>query len=123
MISLELAVAIHKVLIQQYGGSYGIRDQSLLESALQRPFQTFDNVDLYPDPVAKAAAIIESIVKNHPFIDGNKRTGYVLMRVLLKKEGLDIQASQDEKYAFVIQIAEGRIDFEKIQNWIQKNLR
>lgn len=70
----------------------------------------------------KAAALIESIVLNHPFIDGNKRTGYVLMRLLLLNEGLDISASQDDKYEFVISIAKGEYDYNQIINWINNKL-
>ena len=68
----------------------------------------------------KAASILESIVKNHPFIDGNKRTGYVLARLLLMSEDQDIQASQDQKYKLVISISTGEIDFEQIKEWLLK---
>ncbi len=81
MILLTGTEEIHKVLIDTFGGSHGIRDLHLLNSALSRPFQTFDSADLYPDTIHKAAALIESILINHPFIDGNKRTGYVIMRL------------------------------------------
>lgn len=92
-----------------------------MESAISRPFHTFDLKELYPTTIEKSAAIIESIVKNHPFIDGNKRTGYTLMRVMLLNDGLDIDSNEDEKYAFVIQIAsgEGELAFEQIREWIK----
>ncbi|MEP1096365.1 MAG: type II toxin-antitoxin system death-on-curing family toxin, partial [Cyclobacteriaceae bacterium] len=77
MISEREALEIHSILIERFGGSEGIRDKALLLSALNRPFQTFDGNELYPTVIDKAAAILESIIKNHPFIDGNKRTGYV----------------------------------------------
>lgn len=72
--------------------------------------------------IDQSAAIIESIVKNHPFHDGNKRTGYTLMRLHLLNNGLDINASEDEKYNFVISIASGRIDFDQIKQWIEKKI-
>ncbi len=72
MISFEEAIQIHTLLIQKFGGTNGIRDSDVLLSALARPFQTFDGVELYPTPVEKAAAILESIIANHPFLDGNK---------------------------------------------------
>ena len=122
MIDLELVISIHKLLIKEFGGSDGLRDLSVLESAIGRPYQTFDQIDLYPNTADKAAAIIESIVKNHPFIDGNKRTGYVVMRLMLMEDDLDIQATEDEKYDFVIQIADGRLDFEQIKQWIEEKL-
>ena len=84
MISVEQALGIHEMVVKQFGGSMGVRDAGGLESALARPFQTFGGEDLYPDLFSKAAAIGESIIINHPFIDGNKRTGYVLMESILK---------------------------------------
>jgi death-on-curing protein len=129
MIELEEIEQIHKTLIEFFGGSQGIRDLSALQSALARPFQTFENKDLHPTPIYKAAALIESILINHPFIDGNKRTGYVAMRSFLISNSLDIYATQDEKYEFVINIASGKIRFGEIVEWLdghtieQKNIR
>ncbi len=99
-----------------------MRDMGALESAVNRPYQTFDGEDLYKTVVEKAAALIESIVKNHPFIDGNKRTGYVSMRILLLKGQKDVQATEEEKYEFVIKIAAGEYEFDEIKEWIEKKL-
>ena len=109
MISVSEAILIQDILIEKFGGTRGIRDRGLLESALSRPFQTFDNKDLYPSVIKKAAALIESILINHPFIDGNKRIGYVLMRLFLIDNGLDIFANQDDKYDFVELIEAAKI--------------
>ncbi len=122
MITLKEALIIHELAIDKFGGGYGVRDMDLLESAIQRPNATFDRQELYPHPIDKAAAIIESIVKNHPFSDGNKRTGYILMRLILLKSKLDIEASEKEKYEFVIKIAEGKLNFDEIKYWIENNL-
>lgn len=119
MISLEFILGLHQILIKKYGGSSGVRDQAVLESAIHRPFQTFDGEDLYQTPIEKAAALLESIVKNHPFVDGNKRTGYVAMRLFLKKNSLDIKATEDEKYDFVIKVASGEMDSSAIQGWLE----
>ena len=80
MINVEEAIAIHKILITQFGGASGVRDMNGLEGALNRPYFTFEGKDLYEDGIEKASAIIESIITNHPFFDGNKRLGYVLYR-------------------------------------------
>ncbi|MGK7389402.1 MAG: type II toxin-antitoxin system death-on-curing family toxin [Candidatus Cyclobacteriaceae bacterium M2_1C_046] len=119
MISIEEVLQIHNILIERFGGSKGVRDLELLDSSISRPFNTFDQQDLYPTIIDKAAAIIESIVKNHPFVDGNKRTGYTLMRLLLLTNDVDIVASEDEKYDFVISIASGKFTFEQIKDWIE----
>ncbi|MFT6873596.1 MAG: death-on-curing protein [Roseivirga sp.] len=123
MISEKEVLEIHAILIERFGGSNGVRDMNLLNSALNRPYQTFDGKELYPTPIDKAAAIIESIVKNHPFIDGNKRTGYVLARLLLMNTQLDIYAEQEQKYQFVISISTGELSFDQIKEWLEKNTR
>ena len=122
MITVEKALAIHQLLIDEFGGPSGVRDQNALESAINRPLQTFGGQDLYPEPAEKAAAMIESIVSNHPFIDGNKRTGYVLMRLTLLSKHMDIEATQEEKYKFVIDIASGKLKFEEIRDWIKSKV-
>lgn len=123
MISIKEVEIIHNILIDKFGGSKGIRDIGLLESALARPFATFDRNDLYPNPIEKASAILESIVINHPFVDGNKRTAYTLMRLILLENGLDIIAGQESKYDLVISASTGKLRFDEIKNWIQSNLK
>ncbi len=119
MINTQSTLKIHELAIEKFGGSTGLRDNGLLDSAIQRPYATFAQQDLYPTPVHKAAAVVESIVKNHPFSDGNKRTGYILMRLLLLKAEMDINATEEEKYQFIIQIAEGKLDFDAILAWLE----
>ncbi len=123
MISTEDVLKIHKLLIDQFGGTHGVRDYSSLNSAINRPFTTFDQQELYPETVDKAAAILESIVTNHPFIDGNKRTGYVLARLLLLKVGLDIEATQADKYAMVIAVSKGEWKFDQIKDWLRERCK
>ena len=107
MITLKEALAIHSTIVATTGGADGVRDQGGLESALARPYASFGGEDLYPDPISKAAAIGESVIKNHPFVDGNKRTGYMLIRLMLVTYDMDLQASDDEEYDLVIDIATG----------------
>lgn len=123
MISLQEVEFIHNTLIEKFGGSKGIRDLGLLESALSRPFATFDGTDLYPNPIEKAAAIMESIAINHPFIDGNKRTAYTLMRLILLEYQVDIFASQTEKYNLVITVSTGENRFDQIKIWLEVHLK
>ena len=121
MIPIKEVEQLHRILIDKFGGSHGIRDNAALESAIARPFQTFDGNDLYPSVLEKAASLIESILVNHPFIDGNKRTGYTLLRLYLIQNALDITASQDNKYEFVINIASGILKYEGILSWLKSN--
>ncbi|MBW6480814.1 MAG: type II toxin-antitoxin system death-on-curing family toxin [Bacteroidales bacterium] len=115
MIRAEEVIKIHKLLIDQFGGSHGLRDEQLLISAISRPFATFGQENLYPEPIDKAAAILESIVTNHPFIDGNKRTGYVLARLLILEAGQEIYANQQEKYEMVMMVSQGKWKYDHIR--------
>lgn len=119
MISLDLAERFHARSIEAFGGAQGLRDQGALEAALARPYQTFGGEDLYPSPVAKAAALMESVIIRHPWLDGNKRTGLGLALLLLRKEGFRIEATQDELYELTIRVAEGRSSADEIGEWMQ----
>jgi death-on-curing protein len=123
MISVNQTLEIHKIAIDNFGGADGIRDLSGLESALARPFQTFGGEDLYPSILEKAAAIGESIIVNHPFLDGNKRTGYILMESILRFGGEKISCNDDEIYQFVIKISTGDNKFEQIVEWLKANTK
>jgi death-on-curing protein len=121
MISYQSAVRVHNRLIEQFGGSKGVRDESLLKSALNRPFATFDGIDLYPSPIEKATALFESLIINHPFMDGNKRIAYSLMEILLRLGGLQLEATKADKYAMVINASTGQIRFDEIKQWLEEN--
>lgn len=118
MIDYRAAEKVHSILIEQFGGATGIRDPRGLEAALARPLSTFDGNDLYISAIDKASALFESLIIAHPFMDGNKRISYVLMRLLLLENGLDITASQDEKYDLVISASTGKWRFEEINSWL-----
>ncbi len=121
MISVEQVLNIHKQAIKLFGGTLGVRDMGNLESALARPFQTFGGEHLYPSIFEKAAAIGQSIIINHPFIDGNKRTGYLLNDAILRFQEFKIIASDEEVYDFVISISTGEITFDEIVEWLKIN--
>lgn len=122
MITIEIAKRFHDRLIDDFGGSKGIRDLSGLEAALSRPYMTFDQQELYPTAVDKAAAIFQSLIINHPFVDGNKRIAYSLLRVTLIREGYDFIASQSEKYDFSINASMGNVDIDQIKEWLGSRL-
>lgn len=123
MIESGDAIKIHEIVSERFGGSHAIRDIQILESAIARPFQTFDKKDIYFSPLDKAAALIESILMNHPFVDGNSRTGYVLMRLLLMGYGFDLSASEDEKFDFILSIAKGEINYDNIVVWLKGKIK
>jgi death-on-curing protein len=122
MIDLATVERYHNEIIDEYGGAKGIRDQGSLLAALARPYATFDQQDLYPTPVEKAAAIFESLIINHAFIDGNKRIAYVLMRLILTDFYFDVMALEDEKYKMTISASTGEIRFDEIKKWIEEHL-
>jgi death-on-curing protein len=122
MIDEKTAINIHNILIDKFGGTKGIRDINSLNSALARPYVTFDQKDLYPTEIEKAAALFESLIINHPFIDGNKRISYVLMRLTLMENNLDILATQEEKFKMVVPGSKGEFRLKEIINWIKHYL-
>jgi death on curing protein len=121
MFSLEEVIHFHDQAIDKYGGSKGVRDFGGIDSALNRLWQTFDGEELYPTFFRKAAAILESIILNHPFIDGNKRTAFFLCEALLEYSGFTINAATQMLYDFLITISTGDLDFDAIVMWLQQN--
>lgn len=121
MILLEDILHLHQQSIDLHGGARGVRDISLLESAIARPFQTFGGDDLYPSPFEKAAALAESLIVNHPFVDGNKRTGTLAMVAFLMECGYKIIATEEDLYNFIISISTGEIKFDEIVDLLKKN--
>ncbi len=116
----EQVLFIHARLIAETGGEHGLRDLGLLQSAVNRPQATFDGKDLYLDIFQKAAALMESLVNNHPFIDGNKRTGITSAALFIQINGFYLTASNREVESFTYSVASGQHSFEQIANWLQK---
>lgn len=121
MILIEDILKLHGASIDYYGGAKGIRDIGLLESAIARPFHTFGGEDLYPTAFGKAAAFGESLIINHPFIDGNKRTGFLAIVTFLLEFNLSVNANNEDAYKFTIQISTGEIKFDEIVLWLKNN--
>lgn len=115
------ALWLYRRIVEETGGSAGIRDDGLLQSALARPRTTFGGQELYPTLFEKAAALAESLVRNHPFVDGNKRMGLACMRVMLKINGFQVIASQDEKVRLIGQIALKELSVEDVAEWLAKH--
>ena len=114
---------LYQQIIQQSGGAVGLRDEGLLESAVYRPQASFGGHDLYPDLFSKVAALGHSIVRNHPFLDGNKRVGFEAMRLMLRFNGHDLHASADHKYEFVMEVAKGALTEQGVADWLKQHSR
>jgi death-on-curing protein len=108
---------IHHQVTQRSGGAEGIRDLGALESAIAQPRMTFGGEDLYPTIIDKAAVLGFAIVMNHPFVDGNKRTGHAAMEIFLVLNGLEINACTDEQEAIMLALASGELERDIFTNW------
>lgn len=117
-LTLNEVLALHGQVMAQSGGAAGILNLSALESALAQPRMTFGGNDLYPTLVEKAAALGYSFIKNHPFVDGNKRTGHAAMEVFLMLNGFEIQALVDEQEHVILQVAAGEMTREEFTEWL-----
>ena len=116
----KIVLAIQEDQLAQHGGSPGIRDENLLGASLARPKHLFT----YGNPTIfdLAAAYGYGLAKNHPFIDGNKRIRYTVMRLLLLNNNINIRATEEEKYEFVIEIDSGKLKYKSILKWISSNI-
>lgn len=117
-LSKEQIMCLHSMAIKKTGGLDGIRDEGLLESALSSPFQSFDGEELYPSVQFKAARLGFSIIKNHPFLDGNKRIGILVMMVFLDINGIELECSDEDIIDLGLGIASGKYNDEYIAEWI-----
>jgi death-on-curing protein len=120
---VDHVLALHEALVGQFGGPANVRDRGALESAVARPAMTFGGDDLYPDGAAKAAALMHSLVLNHPFVDGNKRIGIASAEFFLEFNGLTLAASDDELEQLTLGVAEGKIEAEALAIWFRQRLR
>lgn len=121
-ISEQAILAIHSRQLAEHGGGDGTRDAGLLDSAINRAKNLYHYGSPMPSMEDMAAAYAFGITKNHPFIDGNKRTAYVACRLFLNLNGYDIEASREEKYITFLQLAEGMIGEAELSAWLSKNL-
>jgi death-on-curing protein len=118
-LTIEEVLLMHARLIQRTGGSGGVRDMGLLESALARPQATFEGEDLYSDLWDKAAALMESLIKNHPFVDGNKRSALTAVGLFLELNGYALTASNEEVLEFTRGAAVGEVNLESMAVWLE----
>lgn len=118
-LTAEQILFIHSRLIDETGGSHGVRDVNMLLSALSRPQATYDDIDVYADLFSKGAALFDSLIRNHPFLDGNKRTAIVATGLFLKLNGYLLIVDNDEMVRFTIACAQSQLSFEQIVEWVR----
>jgi len=119
-LTAEQVLFIHARLVSETGGSHGVRDLGLLESAVSRPRATFEGKESYPDIFSKAAALMDSF-NNHPFVDGNKRTGIALAAVFLHRNGWGLTPSADELEVMTLRVAIGDVPIDTLAHWLNSN--
>jgi len=118
ILTKEQIILLHSELIDAHGGSYGVRDGALLDSAIAAPFQTFDGQDLLPTVQQKAVRLGFGLIMNHPFIDGNKRNGVHAMLTLLAMNGIELEYTQKELYETILSTAASEASFEELLKWV-----
>lgn len=119
-LSPEQVLFIHSRLVSETGGSHGLRDLGLLESAVARPKATFNGQDLYSDLFTKAAALMDSLINNHPFLDGNKRTGVTAAGIFLSINGWKLTASTKALETCTLRVATKGIEIGELASWLRK---
>ena len=119
--SKEKVLLLHQLMAQETGGTAGVRDFNLLDSALESAFQTFDGKDLYPTKQEKAARFGYGLVSNHSFVDGNKRIGMYVMITFLEVNGIVLNATADEVARVGFALADGSMKYDELLKWIQDN--
>ena len=120
-LSLSEVLRIHSNMILHYGGSHGVRDLGLVESALNRPRSGFGDYEQYPDIFSKSAVLLHSLLKNHPFLDGNKRTALASCAIFLKRNGYTLKMTKVDGLEFVLNIENDTLDEKAITEWINNH--
>jgi death-on-curing protein len=122
-LSIGEVLELHRRIVERTGGSPELGDLGALESAVAQPRMTYGGVDLYPDLVAKAVALGFSLIKNHAFLDGNKRVGHAAMETFLVLNGLELSASVDESEAKIQAVASSNLDRDGFTSWVRGVVR
>lgn len=117
----EQILTLHRELIQETGGTDGLRDEGLLDSALYAPFQSFGGTDSFPSLQQKAARLGFGLIQNHAFVDGNKRIGTHAMLVFLSLNGIDLEYTQEELSDIILKIASKESEFDDLVKWIMQH--
>ena len=122
ILSKRQILMLHTALIAQTGGIDGVRDEGLLDSAINAPFQTFAEQDLYPTVLEMAARLGFGLISNHPFLDGNKRIGAHAMLTFMGVNQINLCCTDEELISLILQVASGRLDYDGMLEWLKSHL-
>lgn len=122
-LNVDFVIKLQNMLIKESGGSKGVRDMNLLISSLESPFQTFGKKELYPDDLDKIINISYSLIKNHAFIDGNKRIGILVLYVLLKRNNFKISWNDNELIKLGLEVASGEMSKKEYKKYVENKLK
>ena len=122
ILSKRQILMLHTALIAQTGGIDGVRDEGLLDSAINAPFQTFEEQDLYPTVLEKAARLGFGLISNHPFLDGNKRIGAHAMLTFMGVNQINLCCTDEELISLILQVASGRLNYDGMLEWLKSHL-
>lgn len=120
-LSVRDVLLLHQLAIDESGGSHGLRDLGLLESAVARPRASFGGQDLYPDIFLKAGALVHGLLRNHAFLDGNKRTSVYCAMTFLELNGYKFTARNKEVVIFALKVENEKLSVEQVAFWLKKN--
>ncbi|MBQ6665600.1 MAG: type II toxin-antitoxin system death-on-curing family toxin [Synergistaceae bacterium] len=122
VLSKEHIIALHKRLIERYGGIHGVRDEGLLDSALNAPFQSFGGIEFFPTVIEKAVRLCVGLIRNHPFHDGNKRVGAMVLLSTLKRNRIRLKTNNAELTSVMLDLAVKRIDVDFLLSWVKDRM-
>ncbi len=119
--SKDKVLLLHQLIAEATGGSIGVRDEGLLESALETAFSSFGGQEFYPTKEEKGARLGYNLISNHAFVDGNKRIGVYVMLTFLEVNGIDLECTDDELVDVGIKVADGSMDYEALLTWVREH--
>ena len=117
--SKEKVLLLHRLIAEETGGSVGVRDEALLESALEAAFASFGGKEFYPTKEEKGARLGYTLISNHAFVDGNKRIGMYVMLTFLEVNGIRMRCTNDEVTAIGLGVADGSVSYERLLEWVR----
>lgn len=118
----QQVIAVHDASLARFGGAPGIRDSGMLDSALARPFASFEGVNAFPDDISRTCAMAHAIISDHPFVDGNKRTGAAVLGMVLRANGKRFKPRHTEFCEVMLGVAAGKVSLDELTKWVSTQI-